>query len=156
MAWFQSFFEACTSGSACLSPFFIIFSYVCIWIGFLLWCIMGTFWATVNIHDIAFTYIGLYHVCDEWKGYEHSKDVMSANDPAALWMLGDVRRHQHTVTTETDDITSRTSDIFTAENGSNMLPTLDETGWSQCINTMSFIAPHNGKLRKRECYMIQY
>ena len=129
MALFHSCYEACTSGSIDLSPFFIVISYICIWTGFLLWCLMGTFWATINIHDVAFTYIGLYHVCDEWKGYESdSSDSVMSSHALHQTVRSDVRHSS-----------------VTPANSSEFYPTTHEDGWYKCMDTMAFIAPHNGK-----------
>ena len=120
MALYDCYYECCETFSIYRSYVFVTISYIFLWIGFILWAFMGSFWATVDIHGVAFTYFGLHRVCDEWDPIKtHSAyDVIGIHNDVFLG-TGHVGYYTN-VSAGTED------------------------PWSQCFHTLQYVMPNDG------------
>ena len=96
----------------------VLVAYVSFWVGFILWAFMGSFWATLNIQDRAFTYIGLHSVCDEWKGSDSGSDdysvhgnaysdvIIESTNDSSDWLISKAQPHVSTLDDLANDVQS--------------------------------------------------
>ena len=101
---------------------FVVLSYISIWVGFGLWCVMGTYWASIDIGASATTHFGQYQVCDRWE----------SSSEQTIFVMRDVIKQQRA------DVIATTALLDER---------LTDDTWPKCTHTSDFIAPYSGKVK---------